>query len=323
MREITLSQAQEGKRFDRWLGKELPALPVSLGQKYLRLKRFKVNGKPARKDTVLHAGDVVSLYIGDEFFEKPREADRFLQGFRWRLNRVYEDEQLLLVDKPAGQIVHPDGEEKVNTLLNHVRAYLYQSGQWDSRDPSQFAPALCNRIDRFTGGLVIVAKTEAAMRVMNQKIRDREIGKYYLAIARGLVSPNEGLLDDYLVKPEGARRVRVLDRPAEGAQRAQTAYRVLAQQRGLSLLECKLLTGRTHQIRAQFAHRGYPLLGDGQYGRPSGEGSRAYQALYAYRISFDFETDAGVLNPLKGRRFSVREVPFVREYFSTDALPMF
>lgn len=317
MREITLTQREEGKRFDRWLYKELPALPMGLGQKYLRLKRFKVNGKPAHKDTTLHAGDVVSLYIGDEFFEKPHEVDRFLQGFRWRLNRLYEDEHLLLVEKPAGLIAHPDREEKVDTLINHVRAYLYQSGQWDSRDETQFAPVLCNRIDRFTAGIVIVAKTEEAMRVLNRKIRDREIGKYYLAVAKGMVRPQQGLMDNYLLKPEGSRRVRVLDRPVPEAQRAQTAYRVLAQERGLSLVECRLLTGRTHQIRAQFAHAGWPLLGDGQYGdyRDAEHFSRDYQALCAYRLSFDFETDAGSLNYLKGKCFTVREMPFVREYF--------
>lgn len=317
MREITLTQREEGKRFDRWLYKQLPALPMSLGQKYLRLKRFKVNGKPAHKDTVLHARDVVSLYIGDEFFERPHEVDRFLQGFRWRLERLYEDENLLLVEKPAGMIVHPDREEKVDTLINHVRAYLYQSGQWDSKDPEQFAPALCNRIDRFTAGIVIVAKTEEAMRVLNRKIRDREIGKYYLAVARGNVRPEQGLLDNFLVKPEGSRKVRVLDRPEPEAQRAQTAYRVLARERGLSLVECKLLTGRTHQIRAQFAHAGWPLLGDGQYGdyRDAERFDRDYQALCAYRLSFDFETDAGGLNYLKGKSFAVRETPFVQDYF--------
>ena len=323
MREITLTQREEGKRFDRWLYKELPALPMSLGQKYLRLKRFKVNGKPAHKDTALHAGDVVSLYIGDEFIEKPREVDRFLANIAWRLNRLYEDEHILLVEKPAGMIVHPDADEKINTLLNHVRAYLYQSGQWDSKDPGQFAPVLCNRIDRFTGGIVIAAKPEAAMHAMNQKIRDREIGKYYLAIARGNVRPDEGLMDNYLLKPEGSRKVRILDRPAPGAQRAQTAYRVLSRGRGLTLVECKLLTGRTHQIRAQFAHAGWPLLGDNQYGdfRDNARFDREYQALYAYRLSFDFTSDAGVLGYLAGKSFSVCEAPFVREYFPNVELP--
>ena len=205
---------------------------------------------------------MVSLYIGDEFFEKPREVDRFLANFAWRLNRLYEDEHILLVEKPAGMIVHPDADEKINTLLNHVRAYLYQSGQWDSKDPGQFTPVLCNRIDRFTGGIVIAAKTEAAMHAMNQKIRDREVGKHHLAIARGNVRPDEGLMDNYLLlKPEGSRKVRILDRPAPGAQRAQTAYRVLSRGRGLTLVECKLLTGRTHQIRAQLRPRRVPAAG--------------------------------------------------------------
>ena len=315
MREITLTQREEGKRFDRWLYKELPALPMSLGQKYLRLKRFKVNGKAAHKDTALHAGDVVSLYIGDEFFEKPREVDRFLANFAWRLNRLYEDEHILLVEKPAGMIVHPDADEKINTLLNHVRAYLYQSGQWDSKDPGQFAPVLCNRIDRFTGGIVIAAKTAEALRVMNQKIKDRELDKRYLAIVEGTPRPREGSLKGYLFKDAKNNRVYVTDTPQPGSKTCQTNYKTLASANGLSLVECELITGRTHQIRAQFAHAGHPLLGDGKYGKLDKRFDRSYQALYSYKLTFTFTTDAGALENLNGKSFQVKNVDFVEEYF--------
>ena len=248
---------------------------------------------------------------------KPKAVDPFLSKIHPHLSIVYEDENLLLADKRPGLTAHPDEHEKVNTLLTHARAYLYQKGEYDSMDPAAFAPVLCNRIDRFTGGIVMIAKSEVSMHVLNQKIRSREIEKRYLCIVHGRVDPPEGLLDSYILKPKAQKRVTVLDREAPGAQRAQTRYRTLAAKGGLSLLECELLTGRTHQIRAQFAHIGHPLLGDGQYGDPRRDERyhRHFQALYAYRLDFRFTTDAGVLEPLNGRSWQVADVPFVHEYF--------
>lgn len=317
MKQITVGPEAAGKRVDKWLLKELPRLPMGLMQKYLRLKRVKLNGKPAKGDMRLAAGDVLNLFIEDEFFEKPAEADPFLARFHWHLDIAYEDENILIVDKKPGLMVHPDRTEQVNTLLTHVQAYLYQKGEWNSKDKSQFPPALCNRIDRFTGGLVIVAKNEAALKAMNEKIKGREVEKMYLCIALGRMPRREGLIDNFIVKPEGSRRVRVTRNPEPGAQRALTGYRVLAEEDGLSLVACRLETGRTHQIRAQFAFLGHPLLGDGQYGDPR-EGERFgrdYQALYAWSLAFRFDGDAGVLNGLNGRRVFARYVPFVREYF--------
>ena len=316
MREFIIQPCDAGKRLDRWLSRELPALPMGLMQKFIRLKRIKLNGKAAPHDARLNEGDLLQLYLGDEYFEKPKAVDPFLSKIHPHLSIVYEDENLLLADKRSGLTAHPDEHEKVNTLLTHARAYLYQKGEYDSMDPAAFAPVLCNRIDRFTGGIVMIAKTEAAMHVLNQKIRSREIEKRYLCIVHGRVDPPEGLLDSYIFKPKAQKRVTVLDREAPGAQRAQTRYRTLAAKGGLSLLECELLTGRTHQIRAQFAHIGHPLLGDGQYGDPRRDERyhRHFQALYAYRLDFRFTGDAGVLEPLNNRSWQVKDVPFVHEY---------
>ena len=318
MREYTIDRQSAGRRLDRWLSAELPALPLSLMQKFIRLKRIKLNGKPAQRDTRLSEGDRLQLYIGDEFFEKPKAIDPFLSKLHPKLNILYEDENLLLVDKRPGLMCHPDAHEKVNTLITHAQAYLYQKGEWDSMDPAQFAPALCNRIDRFTGGIVMIAKTEAAMRVLNQKIRSREVEKRYLCIIHGRMHPAAGMLDSYISKADSKKRVTVLDHPAPGAQRAQTRYQTLLCRRGLSLMECELLTGRTPQIRAQFAAKGHPLLGDNQYGsaRQNEAFHRSYQALYACQITFRFTSDAGVLNDLNGRSWKVASVPFVEEFFS-------
>ena len=317
MKEYVIGPESAGKRLDKWLLKELPRLPMGLMQKYLRLKRVKLNGKSAKGDMRLSAGDTLQLFIEDEFLEKPAEADPFLARFHWHLDVAYEEDNILIVDKKPGLMVHPDRTEQVNTLLTHAQAYLYQKGEWNSKDKSQFPPALCNRIDRFTGGLVIIAKHEAALRIMNEKIKSREVKKEYLCVALGELERREGLIDTWIVKPEGSRRVRVSRYPQPGAQRALTGYRVLAARDGLSLVACDLMTGRTHQIRAQFAFIGHPLLGDGQYGDPreSERFGRDYQALYAWRLTFDFKTEAGPLDALNGKRVAAQHVPFVRAYF--------
>lgn len=320
MREYTIDKKNEGKRLDRWLSHELPALPMGMMQKFIRTKRIKINGKGVQQNARLHEGDCVALYLSDEFFIKPKAEDPFLSKIRPKLEILYEDDNLLLVDKRPGLMCHPDAREKVNTLISHAQAYLYQKGEWDSMDPSQFAPALCNRIDRFTGGIVIIAKTEAAMRILNQKIRDREIEKRYLCIVHGRMRPAFGMLDNYISKGESTKRVTVLDRSIPGAQRAQTRYQTLDTRNNLSLMECELLTGRTHQIRAQFAHAKHPLLGDNQYGKPAQNEKfgRSYQALYAYKLVFRFKTDAGILNDLNGKSWQVKKVPFVGEFFSEE-----
>ena len=317
MREFIIGKNDAGQRLDRWIAKNLPLLPAGLTQKYIRLKRVKVNGKGSKKDVRLNQGDVLQLYINDEFFEIPEPENAFLKLFKPRLDIVYEDEHILLVNKRPGMVVHADETEKVNTLINHIQAYLYQKGEWSPQDEHAFAPALCNRIDRNTGGIVIAAKTAEALRVMNQKIRDRELTKLYLCVVSGKMNPPQGKLEGFLFKDEVKKQVYVRSRPEPGAKTAVTLYRTLAVRNGLSLVECDLITGRTHQIRAQFAHAGHPLLGDGKYGseRSNREFGRKYQALYSYRLVFSFTTDAGALAYLNGKSWQVSDIDFVREYF--------
>ena len=316
MKELQIGQNDAGQRLDRFLSKSVPLLPASLAQKYIRIKRIKLNGGRAERDTRLQAGDLVQLYINDEFFDTPSQDNAFLTVAAPKLNIVYEDEQILLVDKRPGLAVHPhDGAEYGRTLIDHIQAYLYQTRQWRPREEHAFTPALCNRIDRNTGGIVIAAKTAEALRVMNQKIKDREMDKRYLAVIEGTPRKNEGSLKGYLFKDAKKNRVFVTDTPQAGAKSCQTDYRVLAQRKGLSLVECKLITGRTHQIRAQFAHAGHPLLGDGKYGKLNKNFDRTYQALYSYKLHFTFTTDAGSLEHLNGKSFQVDRVDFVQEYF--------
>lgn len=316
MKEMTIGPNDAGQRLDRFLAKAVPLLPASLAQKYIRLKRIKRNGARAERDTRLETGDVLSLYINDEFFEKPREDNAYLTVSSPKLDIVYEDENILLVNKRPGVAVHPhDGAEYGRTLIDHIQAYLYQKREWSPRGENAFTPALCNRIDRNTGGIVIAAKNAEALRILNQKIKDRELDKRYLAIVEGTPQPAAGSLEGYLFKDAKKNRVFVTEHPRPGARSCRTDYRVLASRNGLSLVECKLLTGRTHQIRAQFAHAGHPLLGDGKYGKLDKRFDRNYQALYSYRLTFAFTTDAGALEYLRGKSFQVEGVDFAAEYF--------
>ena len=317
MREFTVGKNDAGQRLDRWLSKTLPLLPPALAQKYIRLKRVKLNGKGAKRDARLAQGDLLQLYINDEFFDAPAPENAFLSVFKPQLDIVYEDEHILLVNKRPGLLVHPDQGEYVNTLITHIQAYLYQKKEWDPRQEHAFTPALCNRIDRNTGGIVIAAKTAEALRIMNQKIKDREIEKYYLCAIHGRMDPPEGRLEGYLSKDESKNQVTVHKTPVPGGRTAVTLYKTLKVQNGLSLVECELITGRTHQIRAQFAAAGHPLLGDGKYGRnrDNKRYDRKFQALWSYKLVFSFTTDAGVLEPLNGKSWQVEQVDFVEEYF--------
>ena len=305
MREFMVASGDDGRRLEKWLLKAAPALSYAQACRFLRLKKVRVNGKVTKEGATLHAGDVVNAYLYDAcFLARPRE-NKLLAGFRPRIDVLYEDENILLIDKRPGLRVHGDEEEKVDTLITHLQAYLYQKGEYDG---TGFAPALCNRIDRFTGGIVIAAKNEAALKEMDARIRSRQVEKFYLCAVAGRMVPPQGELKNYLLK-EG-KRMRVLNREAPGAQAARTRYRTLATDGDLSLLECQLLTGRTHQIRAQFAAAGHPLIGDTQYGDPKINQAHAshFQQLYSYRIVFRFTGTPGPLEYLNGQSFQVKKL---------------
>ena len=318
MREFVIGQNDANQRLDRFLQKCIPLLPASLLQKYIRLKRIKVNNTRTDRNYRLHSGDKIQCYINDEFFETPNEKNAYLAIATPTLKVIYEDENILLLDKPAGLIVHADEGEQINTLVNHMLAYLYQKREWNPKEENSFIPALCNRIDRNTGGIVIAAKNAEALRILNQKIRCREISKFYLCICIGTIVPPKGEINCFLRKDMTNHMVRVYHHPIPDGRSAITRYQTLQTHGELSLVEVELLTGRTHQIRASFSDLGHPLLGDGKYG--FGNINRHYhetqQALYSYRLRFDFSTDSGILSYLKGREFIVDRVPFQEKYFA-------
>lgn len=322
MKSITIDKSWDGRRLVRFLQKTMPSASMGQIRKFLRLGRVKVNGKKGTEETVLSENAVVDMYVEDEFFAEVEKEDPFYSKIRPKLTILYEDAHVMLLDKRAGLVCHPDEGEKVHTLLTYAQAYLYQRGEWNPKtDP---APALCNRIDRFTAGIVILAKTQEALRAMDQKIRTHEVQKYYLCAVHGKMKYPDGTLRHFLMKRPEQKKVTVLRRNEPGSKEAITYYQAIDENGGLTLCECLLGTGRTHQIRAQFAAIGHPLLGDNQYG--SSKQNEKYgrmngQALCAYRLIFDFEGDAGCLNGLNGLTVQVRDVPFVREYFPDVVIP--
>ena len=319
IKSLTAGKNDAGQRLDRFLSKALPLLPPPLLYKYIRLKRIKVNGKRAGISTRLEPGDVIDLYINDEFFGKEQnESEKydFLRASK-ELSIAYEDENILLLDKKAGLLCHPDGDEYTDTLISRVKRYLYEKGEYGPENEHSFSPALANRIDRNTGGIVIAAKNAEALRVLNEKIKKREIAKLYLAVCHGKLEKERGVLRGYLVKDEEKNRVFIDSRRKEGYKEIQTEYRVLDYKNGLSLVEVSLLTGRTHQIRAHMASAGHPLLGDGKYGTNAQNkrfGAYKKQFLYSYKLIFDFNSPAGLLDYLKGRAFEIENVWFRDEF---------
>ncbi|WP_409970135.1 RluA family pseudouridine synthase [Bengtsoniella intestinalis] len=317
MRELTIGKNDAGQRLDRFVGKSLPLLPPALLQKYIRLKRIKLNGKGAKREVKLQLGDTLQLYINDEFFDKPSDENIFLTIATPQIDAVYEDEHILLINKRAGMVVHDDDHNTVGTLVHHLHAYLYQKKEWNPRDEQSFTPALCNRIDRNTSGIVMAAKTAEALRILNEKIRDHEVEKQYLCITVGKPTPPNGTIRGFLRKDDMKKQVTFHKKPVPNGKTAITHYRTVKTSDKLSLVECTLETGRTHQIRVSMAEIGCPLLGDGKYGH--GATNRQYnetkQALCAYKLTFTFPTDGGVLSYLKGKTFTVANVPFVETYF--------
>ncbi|MEA4921106.1 MAG: RluA family pseudouridine synthase [Clostridiaceae bacterium] len=312
MKEFTINKNDSGQRLDKYLAKALPLLPSSLMHKYLRLKRIKCNGKRCDAGQKLVESDVLSLYINDEFFEKPSDDRPFLLTSS-DIDIIYEDDNILLVNKKPGMVVHEDESHTSDTLINRIQSYLFNKKEWDPEKENSFAPSLCNRIDRNTGGIVIAAKTAEALRIINEKIRLREIDKYYLCLVHGIPNPPVGTLKNYIARNTDEKRVYITSQKNPDSLTAITDYKVLSSGKGLSLVECRLRTGRTHQIRAQMASFGHPLAGDTKYGlnRDNKNLPFKYQALYSYKLIFSFKTSAGSLDYLKDKTFTVKNVPFV------------
>lgn len=315
LKSFIVNKNDAGQRLDKYLTKSLPNLPKALMYKYIRKKRIKVGGKRAEISTRLCPGDVIDLYINDEFFEKSETRYDFMSASK-SLDIVYEDENIMLLNKKVGLLSHPDNGEYIDTLITRVKRYLFEKGEFLPDEENSFTPALVNRIDRNTSGIVIAAKTAQALRVLNQKMKDREIHKYYLCVTDGVPKKGSDVLEGFLFKDEKKNKVFVSKKSQVGSKTIRTKYTVLKSKNGLSLVEIELLTGRTHQIRAHMASIGCPLLGDGKYGKNDLGKKIGFkkQCLCSYKLKFDFSTDAEDLEYLNGKEFELKDVWFKNEF---------
>ena len=320
MKEFQIKKNDAGQRLDKFLTKAVKGLPTSLMYKYIRTKKIKVNRARTEQKYLLCEGDVVQLFIKDEFFDSPERDDSALASIKPKLTIVYEDENIILCNKRPGVLVHEDDEGKDNTLIMHIKAYLYQKGEYDPDAEQSFAPALCNRIDRNTGGIVIGAKNAEALRVMNEKIKNDEISKFYYCAVHGKMPKKADTLTGFLLKDSDKNQVKIFDKQVKGSKNIITKYKVIAEKNGMSLLEVELVTGRTHQIRAHMSYIGHPLVGDGKYGINKDDRALGYkyQALYAYRLRFDFDDDSGALGYLRGKevKLSCDDVWFLKDFIN-------
>ncbi len=291
MKEIKITNNEEGQRLDRFLKKYLNKANQSFIQKMIRKKNIKLNDAKAEPETVLKKDDIVQLYLSDDTIDKFREKKTLMQA-NIHFDIVYEDDNLLVVNKPIGLSTQPDQTDMKN-LVDEIKMYL------DAKEENisfTFKPAVCNRLDKNTSGLVIAAKNYNALKQTNKAIRERKIRKLYMAKVHGIIN-NDLELKDYIIKDDNKNMVKIINEQRENSKSVITYAHPLKTEGRFTWLEVEIETGRAHQIRAHLSSIGHPIAGDKKYGKKDNE---KYQVLHAYKLVLDgYEDSLSYLNGME------------------------
>lgn len=314
MKQINVSANESGQRLDKLLSKFLREAPKSFLYKMMRKKNITLNGKKAQGNEILSEGDEIKLFLSEETIGKfTKTAVAVSIKDRQKLSVLYEDEHIVLIDKPAGMLSQKSSPEDVS-VVEHLISYLLESGSITQEQLALFRPSVCNRLDRNTSGIVIAGKSLAGLQQMSELLRKRTIGKYYRCIVHGKVDKDQ-YLSGYLSKDEKTNKVTVTKEAHGDARPIETSYHIIDSGQDWTLLEVHLITGRSHQIRAHLASVGHPIIGDSKYGeeqinrRYRKSDGIAHQMLHAYRLSFP--SLSGTFSYLSNRSF---EAPLPEKY---------
>lgn len=286
MKRIVVSKKYNEKKLSKTIIENLNNVSYNTFCKLLRKKDIKVNNSRVNKDIILHENDIIEIYLPTD-----------LENIKMKFDIIYEDENILVIDKPSN--IEVEGENSITEII------------YKKFEKCEFKPMPCHRLDRNTRGLLIFAKNEESLKILLEKFKKHEIEKHYLALVYGHPIKKSERLEAYLFKDNKKAQVYISDSFKKGYQKIITTYTVLEKRRdNTSLLDVEIETGKTHQIRAHLAHRGYQIIGDGKYGKNeiNKKFNKKYQMLYSYKLKFNFKSESGILEYLKGKEIKISPI---------------
>lgn len=312
MKTFTISHNDAGQRLDKFLKKAMPQLPKNLVYKLVRTKKIKINSARCDISAILNLDDIVSIWVPKEFLHTSAKPEKNIMVTP-KLQIVYEDENILVADKPIGVLTQKDTSDCIDSMNDRLLYYLFSSGDYQPNQENSFSPSFLNRLDRNTGGLLLAAKNFPSTQILSEKLRNGELQKFYLCEVIGTPTPSHALLEGWWKKDNSTNQVTISEHKTTNAKPIKTEYRLLSKKTTTSILEVRLHTGKSHQIRAHLAYIGHPLVGDLKYGTTKTNDRRfTAQYLYAYRLIFSFHSDAGILNYLHNK-----ELVSIPSYFKS------